>query len=246
MKLYITGDTHNDFTRFSAEEFPEQKELTKEDIVIICGDFGGIWDQEESKSEKWWLNWLNNKPFTTVFVDGNHENHDRLDAMPTIFWKGGEIHQIRPTVFHLKRGQVFDFDGYKVFAMGGAKSHDIKDGVLYRNDPKIALWKYDPTKLFRINKVSWWDREMPSNKEYKVALENLYAHNYNVDLIVSHCPPSSVLIRCGFNCDELSNFLQKVQNTVGYKQWYCGHIHMDKPFLEDRTVAIYRKIVRIH
>lgn len=244
--IYVTGDTHRDFLRFTTESFPDQKEMTKNDIVIICGDFGGVWDQTETPEEKWWLNWLDNKPFTTVFVDGNHENHDRLDAMPTNLWKGGEVHQLRSSVFHLKRGQVFDFDGFKVFTMGGAVSHDIKDGVLEKDDPRIKLWQYDFKKLFRINKISWWDREMPSNDEYETGRKNLAMHHNKVDLIVSHCPPSSVLIRCGFKCDKLSNFLQEVQNTIDYNQWYCGHIHMDRAFPEDRAVAIYRKIVRIY
>ena len=73
--IYITGDTHSDFTRFSTDKFPKQKEMTKNDYVIICGDFGGVWNyQEESTFEKHWLDWLNEKNFTTLFVDGNHEN----------------------------------------------------------------------------------------------------------------------------------------------------------------------------
>ena len=40
--IYITGDTHASFKgRFSTDIFPEQKEMTKEDYLIICGDFGG-------------------------------------------------------------------------------------------------------------------------------------------------------------------------------------------------------------
>ena len=38
--IYITGDCHADFTRFNTENFPEQAEMTKDDYVIICGDFG--------------------------------------------------------------------------------------------------------------------------------------------------------------------------------------------------------------
>ena len=49
--------------------------MTKEDYVIICGDFGGVWNKEvENKEEKHLLDWLEEKPFTTLFVDGNHEN----------------------------------------------------------------------------------------------------------------------------------------------------------------------------
>ena len=54
--IYITGDCHADFTRFSTDAFPEQKDMTKDDFVIICGDFGGIW--ADSRSERYWLDWL--------------------------------------------------------------------------------------------------------------------------------------------------------------------------------------------
>ena len=42
--IYITGDTHADFLRFELEKFPIQTEMTKDDYVIICGDFGGVWN----------------------------------------------------------------------------------------------------------------------------------------------------------------------------------------------------------
>ena len=45
--IYITGDCNRNFERFNTRNFPEQKEMSKEDYVIICGYFGGIWDQEE-------------------------------------------------------------------------------------------------------------------------------------------------------------------------------------------------------
>ena len=77
--IYITGDCHADFRRFNTGIFPEQHEMTMEDYVIICGDFGGVWDKDkESSREKWWLDWLEEKSYTTLFVDGNHENFDRL------------------------------------------------------------------------------------------------------------------------------------------------------------------------
>lgn len=50
--IFITGDCHSDFRRFNKESFPEQKEMNKDDSVIICGDFGGVWNvDEESKHE---------------------------------------------------------------------------------------------------------------------------------------------------------------------------------------------------
>lgn len=59
--IYITGDTHIpvDIQKLSAKKFPKQKELTKNDYVIIWGDFGGIWDG--SNEEKYWIKWLKEK-----------------------------------------------------------------------------------------------------------------------------------------------------------------------------------------
>jgi len=73
-RVFVTGDTHGDFRRFTSSNWKTGKELDKDDYVIITGDFGGIWDVNKSgKEELHWLNWLNDKPWTTLFIDGNHE-----------------------------------------------------------------------------------------------------------------------------------------------------------------------------
>lgn len=42
--IWVTGDTHRDWVhRLNMESFPEQKEMTKDDYVIVLGDFG-IWN----------------------------------------------------------------------------------------------------------------------------------------------------------------------------------------------------------
>ena len=108
--IYATGDTHGNFQRFAPEHFPEQAGMTKEDYMIICGDFGGVWDG--GKKEERNLDWLEDLPFTTLFISGNHENFDLLRKYPTEEWNGGKIQRIRPHVIHLMRGQVFDLQGY--------------------------------------------------------------------------------------------------------------------------------------
>ena len=133
MAIFITGDTHGDFTRFKKSIFYEQAELTKDDCVIITGDFGGIWDG--GAEERHWLDWLEAKPFTTLFVSGNHENFDLLAEFPTEDWHGGKVQCIRPSVIHLMRGQIYDIQGKTFFTMGGASSHDIQDGILEPDDP---------------------------------------------------------------------------------------------------------------
>jgi hypothetical protein len=125
--ITITGDTHGNFLRFGSRYFPAGRAMSRKDYVIVCGDFG-IWD--ESKESHYWLDWLDRKPFTTLFIDGNHENLDLLSRYPIRQWQGGSVHQIREHILHLMRGQVFEIDGITFFTMGGAASHDIGSGIL--------------------------------------------------------------------------------------------------------------------
>ena len=121
--IFVTGDMHADPGRFSMENFPEQKEMTRNDYMVICGDFGLLWDKEESKREKWWLDWLAEKSYTTLVVDGNHEDFTRLNTLPEEEWNGGRVHKVRENVIHLMRGEIFDLNGKAAYIFGGARSH---------------------------------------------------------------------------------------------------------------------------
>lgn len=227
--VYVTGDTHGDFRRFSRENFPEQVDMSKDDKVIICGDFG-FW--HETAELEYWLDWLEDKPFTTFWVDGNHENYDRLKLIFTDEWNGGKVQWIRPSIIHLMRGQVYDIDGRKVFTMGGAASHDIENGILEADDPqlkqKISRLKKQGKVCFRVNHQSWWEEEIPSEEEYAEAKKNLAAHGNKVDYIFSHCAPTWVVELLGngeYTSDRLTDFLDWVSENVEYREWYFGHYH---------------------
>lgn len=124
MAIFITGDTHGDFSRLLPAAFHEQRDLTKEDYLIICGDFGGVWDGGDAEQQ--WLDWLETRSFTTLFVSGNHENYDLLRNYPISQWHGGLVQAIRPSVLHLMRGQLYNICGKRIFTMGGASSHDTE------------------------------------------------------------------------------------------------------------------------
>lgn len=81
--------------------------MTRDDYVIVCGDFG-VWHPDNT--EKWWFRWLSEKNFTLLFVDGNHENFDRLysDEFEIVDFHGGKAHRICENVYHLMRGYVFE------------------------------------------------------------------------------------------------------------------------------------------
>ena len=249
--IYITGDCHRNFSRFNTRSFPEQKEMTKDDYVIICGDFGGVWDKNgESKEETMLLDWLDCKSFTTLVVDGNHENFDRLYQYPVEEWNGGKIHRIRPSVIHLMRGQIFTIDSKKIFTFGGASSHDIDGGILEPDDPDFKRKKRILDKgwrPYRINHLSWWKEELPSEEEMSEGYKNLLEHNNTVDFIVSHCCASSTLVLIGhgmYEPDVLNSYLEEIRQRVSFKKWFFGHYH-DNRNVNSQEILLYEQIIRI-
>ena len=243
--IYITGDTHSDFSRFTEENFPIQAEMTKDDYVIICGDFGGVWTfEEESRREKEALDWLDNKSFTTLFVDGNHENYARLYNYPVEEWHCGKVHKIRNSVLHLMRGEIFDIDNKKIFAFGGARSHDIQDGILNLYEEEKIYEYRKRGAYFRIRDFSWWDLELPTNQEMENGIKNLEKVNYKVDYIISHCCPTSIqaLINPIYKRDILTDYLQQISEKCTFKRWYFGHYH-DYKQVNSQFTLLYENIV---
>lgn len=242
--IYITGDTHGDFQRFGSKYFPQQKKMTRDDYVIICGDFGGLWDS--SSRDQYWLDWLSEKPFTTLFVDGNHENFNLLNALPEMHWSGGRVHEVRENILHLMRGQVFTFGGPTWFTMGGAASHDIQDGVLDPADPDFErqYWQMRRMRaMFRVKGRSWWQEEMPTAQEYTEAQSNLTKVNWMVDCILTHCAPSNIVrkIDPGYMTDRLTDFLEMVSHRCRFSYWFFGHYH-DNMIIDDKYVLQWEHI----
>lgn len=247
--ILFTGDFHADFTRLSMKNFPKQKELTENDYLICCGDFG-IWDG--SKEEKYWLKWLSKKKYKILFVDGNHENFDRLNnCFKAIEFCGGIADKIADNIYHLRRGYIYTIDGKKIFAFGGARSHDIQDGILeisnYNNTHELVKDYNRLTKqgkLVRIKGLSWWEEEMPNEEEFSRGLENLLKQSNKVDYIVSHCCPNKIVynqINPSYKPDELTEYFDRIMNTVDYNRWFFGHYHRDC-IIDDKHTLLYHRI----
>lgn len=50
MSICITGDTHGGFQRFSADNFPQQRQMGRDDFAVVTGDFGGVWDDSSGEA----------------------------------------------------------------------------------------------------------------------------------------------------------------------------------------------------
>ena len=211
---------HGSITRFEEKSFDK---LRSGDILIICGDFGFIWngDGQEEKI----LQFMGRQKYQILFVDGTHENFDKLYSYPEDMWCGGRIHRINDNLFHLCRGQVFTIEGNTVFTMGGGRSPDME--------------------IRTSRGMRWWEEEMPNEYEFREADNNLRAYDMRVDYIITHeCPtPVKNLLSddpCNFN--QITGYFDKVAHRVQYKHWFFGSQHKDR-HSSSRHPAVYLEVL---
>lgn len=227
-KVYITGDIHGSIEvmrRFASRNFTFGKTLTKDDIVIVAGDFGILWDNEPSNEENYNIEWLKKCSWTTAFVDGNHENHPRLQALPREKKWGSEVGVVAEGIYHLRRGNIYDILGSKIFCFGGALSWD---------------------KARRLEGVSWWPEEIPSHSEMEYGLDNLEKNNNEVDYVITHTAPNTVIKITGLKGDKkdaTTDYLEHVATTASFKGWFNGHMHVDMNIGKFRQ--IYHDIIEM-
>lgn len=219
--VYITGDMHGDFDRLDSIK------LKKGDTLIICGDFGFIWDG--SAREEKILKQLGKKKFNICFLDGTHENFNLLDEYEVGVFCGGKAHNISGNLFHLMRGQIYSIEKQTFFAMGGGESPDID--MLFDNG-------------------AWSRREFPTSEELAEGAENMEKVGCKVDYIVTHEPPSKIKSFLKLKSElparitGLNAYFDEMSNACQYKRWFFGSMHIDK-HLSTTHIAVYKKVINV-
>ena len=221
--LYFTGDTHGEQERLSRAAL---RELQPGDTLIICGDFGFIWDH--SAKEQRFLDKLTKYRFTICFLDGTHENFALLDAYPVVNFCGGAARRVRRNVFHLMRGQIYTIEHKTVFTLGGGETPESQ----MQSDEELDAAR----------------PEVPDKNEMLAAVENLQKHGYKVDYIATHEPPASIrdfMSLSEMNRREMSAlgaFLDELSKTATFEKWYFGSMHADKHISRSFT-SVFQELV---
>ena len=229
--LYVTGDLHGCKQKWIEQVHPV---LQAGDIIFVAGDFGyglfpGGFAQEQA-----FYDWIAAQPYTVLVVDGNHENFDKLEALPVTQRYGGRVQPIRENLLHLMRGEVYTIEGKTFFIMGGGYSLD---------------------RAMRREGESWWPQELPCAAEYDNAVAHLKQCNGYVDYIITHtCPAETVLYlatlrQYGIRRDvveemELTAFLDYVHFKTKYRRYYFGHFHIDAELWRNQT-AIFNCVRKV-
>ena len=219
--LYVTGDIHADIRRLKGRA---AKQLKKGDILLVCGVFGFLWDG--SPKELRLLDWLGKRPYQILFVEGTHDNIDLLSGYPEETLYGGQVRRVSGNCCQLLRGECYEIEGKRVFALGGGESTDMD---------------------IRVEGETWWSRELPSAEELAHARETLASLNQQVDYIITHSVAPTVnkfLDREQMQINLLLAFLNEISETVQFKRWYFGSCHLDKA-IPPKYCAVYQEILPV-
>lgn len=208
--ILLLGDTHGNPTALR-DAFARAHDQGCEAIIQL-GDFGYGWSVgpdgvcdfsylAASMAEKTGI------PF--YWLDGNHENFDRLYALPL---NEAGYRPILEGVTHLPRGSVITFGETTFMAFGGAYSVD---------------------KPHRKEGRSWWKQETPSQEDIDRAMDAGKVH-----ILLTHDAPYGVQTEdeyawlesvFGHDAVVLSQANQQIVRAVldncGATEVYHGHLH---------------------
>ncbi|MCI8553360.1 MAG: hypothetical protein HFJ80_00235 [Clostridiales bacterium] len=220
--VYVTGDIHGDYSRFSSSGV---RRLKKGDTLLVCGDFGFLWNGGHKEQQL--LKKLGTRPYTIAFLDGRHENYSLLATYPVSEWNGGHVQVIAGSLLHLMRGEIYEIEGESFFTFGGGESADHE---------------------FRTEGVGWWEEEMPSVGEMTDGVAHLKARGFQVDYVLTHEPSGKASGYLGSGKAPLNGvriYLDRLEESVTCKRWYFGCLHLDKT-ISNRHRAVFQEIVPVH
>ena len=227
-KIYITGDTHCDITKIY--NISKKYKLTEADYLIVCGDFGYIWNGSWTKN----IDKIERVcPATILFIDGNHENFNIIESLPIEEKFGASVHRCGPHTFHLMRGRVYTINGHNFFTFGGAKSTD---------------------KHLRTPEKTWWYQEEPTLEEISFGEKTLYDNIDKIEYVLTHECPSVVKRIIYHGLDTFTYSLPAVFDrwieslyfdAPNFKTWFFGHLHIDETINMFKSRALFDDVVVI-
>ena len=254
--VYIRGGTHGNFS--DTLLFCEKFGLTEKDTVVILGDAGlNFWISKRDKRTKRQLSGKK-PTFFCIHGNHekrpqNIDTYVTKEWNGGTVWYEPEY----PNILFAKDGEIYNLDGKSCLVLGGAYSVDkyyrlynfllktnVSDDVLlhlakivnpYSEESDTSM--FDKMLMNLPNdELHWWSDEQITD-DMKKKIENHIADiGKKVDVIFSHtCPkkyiPHEALLK-GLNQatvdGSMEEWLDKIEETIKYDAWYCGHWHIDK------------------
>lgn len=214
--IYVTGDLHGDPARLSDKAL---RRLKKGDTLLVCGDFGFVWDG--SPAELKLRRKIGKQKYTTIFVDGTHDNLPMIREFPEEEYAGGTVRRIEGNLLYAERGTILTLEGKKVFFLGGGVSEDMVSA----------------------ESGTWHSEEMPAAEELAAAEEHLTQSGGWIS-----SSPISRPTGCASSWAATAPKSRPWEPSwtggqeMQFGSWYFGRLHKDKK-IPPRQQAVFREVV---
>ena len=224
MATFLKGDIHGNL--FEIIDFINRFNLGKNDNIIILGDCGIAWRKDKKDLDqniKLWNECGNGVKL--YFIDGNHENFNILNSLPI----ENNMGKIADNIYHLRRGQVYEFENKKILVCGGADSID---------------------KYRRIENFTWWKEETISQE----TIDDIPAGHY--DYVLTHCCPRSIFEKNRIYLSTLQfldenkinhsseDMLEQLKNKITFDHWFFGHYHINRN-LDEKFTCLFEDFMEV-
>ena len=224
MATFLKGDIHGNL--FEIIDFINRFNLGKNDNIIILGDCGIAWRKDKkdlAQNIKLWNECGNGVKL--YFIDGNHENFNILNSLPI----ENNMGKIADNIYHLRRGQVYEFENKKILVCGGADSID---------------------KYRRIENFTWWKEETISQE----TIDDISAGHY--DYVLTHCCPRSIFEKNRIYLSTLQfldenkinhsseDMLEQLKNKITFDHWFFGHYHINRN-LDEKFTCLFEDFMEV-
>lgn len=224
-RLFITGDVHRTVDIQKIIDFQDKMggSLTKNDVLVVLGDWGAIWHGDERDAQI--LDWWDSCPWTTFVVPGNHDNHVAISKLPVREVFSSPAYVARETVFVAISGNIYDILGKKCLTVGGADSVD---------------------KAWRTKDEDWWEEETITEEIATVATNSLSTVYGQVDYYFTHTGGFRVVSTLGFKPTISDYWVSDISEKIYNKkcQHFCGHYHVDK-IVDSNHRIVYNDIIML-
>ena len=219
--IYITGDTHGDLRFLKRKGI---NKIKKNDLLIILGDFGFLWNGSESEQKA--LEVLSQKKYKILFIDGTHENFNMLNNYPKEEIFGGQGYRICNNLFRLERGEIYNIEDKTILCLGGGCIQDEE---------------------FYIGAESGLDQAVPSPESLQKAKDNLSAAGNKVDYILSHQAPGRVMgfvDKSAIEKNHINIAYDDILLNNQFDKWYFGSYHVDR-VATPALISVYENVIKL-
>ena len=165
MKIAVEGCCHGELDKiYETLEHLERKEDIKVDLLLCCGDFQAVRNENDlccmavplkyRHMETFYKYYCGEKkaPLLTIFIGGNHEASNHLWELPYGGW-------VAPNIYYLGYAGVVNFGGIRIAGLSGIyKGHDYNKGHFerppYNNSTVRSAYHVRSLDVFKLKILS--------------------------------------------------------------------------------------------